>query len=89
MTKFIAFVSGKGGVGKTTTTINVGQALASQGKKVILHFILICVFSVKLKLNFTFNELIDSSFVIFFEIYPHSSGISFCVKVFDKKLSNT
>jgi len=36
MTKFIAFVSGKGGVGKTTATVNVGQALVSQGKKVIL-----------------------------------------------------
>jgi len=36
MTKFVAFVSGKGGVGKTTTTLNVGQALTNLGKKVVL-----------------------------------------------------
>ena len=36
MTKFIAIVSGKGGVGKTTTTLNLGQALHNSGKKVML-----------------------------------------------------
>ncbi|HLC70564.1 MAG TPA: AAA family ATPase [Candidatus Nanoarchaeia archaeon] len=36
MTRFIALVSGKGGVGKTTSTINVGQALTNLGHKVIL-----------------------------------------------------
>ncbi len=36
MTKFIAIVSGKGGVGKTTTTLNLGQALYNSGKKVTL-----------------------------------------------------
>lgn len=36
MTKFIALVSGKGGTGKTTATINLGQALVNQGKKVLL-----------------------------------------------------
>lgn len=36
MTKFIALISGKGGVGKTTSLINLGHALTKLDKKVIL-----------------------------------------------------
>jgi len=36
MTRFIALVSGKGGVGKTTTTLNLGHALHKLGRQVIL-----------------------------------------------------
>ena len=36
MTRFITLVSGKGGVGKTTTAINLGQALTDMGKKVVV-----------------------------------------------------
>ncbi len=36
MTKFVAIVSGKGGVGKTTATLNIGKALRDLGKKVVL-----------------------------------------------------
>ncbi|MEL6272157.1 MAG: P-loop NTPase, partial [Chloroflexota bacterium] len=34
--KVITITSGKGGVGKTTTTANVGVALARVGKKVVV-----------------------------------------------------
>ena len=36
MSEVIVITSGKGGVGKTTTTANIGTALASMGKKVVL-----------------------------------------------------
>ena len=36
MCEVIVITSGKGGVGKTTTTANVGCALATLGKKVVL-----------------------------------------------------
>ena len=39
MGEVIVITSGKGGVGKTTTTANVGSALALRGKKVVLDIV--------------------------------------------------
>ena len=36
MSEVIVITSGKGGVGKTTTTANVGTGLAKEGKKVVM-----------------------------------------------------
>lgn len=36
MGEVLVVTSGKGGVGKTTTTANIGTALALMGKKVVL-----------------------------------------------------
>ena len=36
MSEVIVVTSGKGGVGKTTTSANVGTGLAEMGKKVVL-----------------------------------------------------
>ena len=36
MSEVIVITSGKGGVGKTTTTANIGTGLAKLGKKVVM-----------------------------------------------------
>ncbi len=81
MTKFIAFVSGKGGVGKTTSTVNVGQALASLGKEVILVDANIVTPNLALQLGFmnpegTLNKFLRKEKSLKEIMYLHESGIS-------------
>ncbi len=81
MTKFVAFVSGKGGVGKTTTTLNVGQALAQQGKKVILLDANLSTPNLAIHLGMmnlsgTVNKFMHQEKGLNEVIYKHESGIS-------------
>ena len=81
MTKFIAFVSGKGGVGKTTAAVNVGQALIDKGKKMILLDGNIVTPNVAIHLglinpNGTINKFIRKEKSLKEVIYLHESGMS-------------
>lgn len=81
MTKFIALVSGKGGVGKTTCTLNVGQSLAKLGKDVILLDANIVTPNLALHLGHmnpegTLNKFLRKEKSLKDIIYLHESGIS-------------
>jgi len=81
MTKFIALVSGKGGVGKTTCTLNVGQSLAKLGKDVILLDANIVTPNLALHLGQmnpegTLNKFLRKEKSLKDIIYLHESGIS-------------
>ncbi len=81
MTKFIAFVSGKGGAGKTTSTLNVGQALSTLGKDVILVDANIVTPNLAIHLGFvnpegTLNKFLRKEKSLKEIMYLHESGIS-------------
>jgi len=81
MTKFVALASGKGGVGKTTSTLNLGQALTKRGRKVILLDANLVTPNLAIQLGFinpqgTVNKFLRKEKELKEIIYLHESGIS-------------
>ncbi|MBI2151658.1 P-loop NTPase [Candidatus Woesearchaeota archaeon] len=81
MSKFVAFVSGKGGTGKTTATLNVGQALVNLGKKVLLLDANLVTPNLALHLGFTnpqgtVNKFLRREAGLKDIIYLHESGLA-------------
>ncbi|MBW2993315.1 cell division ATPase MinD [Candidatus Woesearchaeota archaeon] len=80
MTRFIAVLSGKGGVGKTTTSINLGTALKKLGKDVTIVDTNFTTPDVGLNLGIsrpsaTINDVFDREKTISDATYSHESGI--------------
>lgn len=80
MTKFIAVASGKGGVGKTTTALNLGTALSNFGKDVVIVDANLSTPHISLhlgspKLSVTLNDSLKGNVDIRNAAYLHPSGI--------------
>ncbi len=80
MTRFIAIVSGKGGVGKTTTAINLGTALVASGKDVVVLDGNLTAPNVGLYLGVTnpphtVHEVLDGTTKVEEATYLHASGL--------------
>jgi len=81
MTKFIALVSGKGGVGKTTTTLNLGLSLTKKGKKTLLLDANLVTPNLAIHLGMmnpdgTLNKFLRNESEINEITYLHESGVS-------------
>lgn len=81
MTKFVALVSGKGGVGKTTTALNLGYALTKRERKVILLDANLVTPNLAINLGLinpggTVNKFLRREKTLQEVIYLHESGIS-------------
>ena len=80
MTKFIAVLSGKGGVGKTTVAINLASALNNLGKDVVVLDGNLTTPTVGINLGLTnipvsFHDVMSEKNNILNSVYLHSSGI--------------
>jgi len=80
MTKFIAVLSGKGGVGKTTVAINLASALNNLGKDVVVLDGNLTTPTVGINLGLTnipvsFHDVMSDKNNIINSVYLHSSGI--------------
>lgn len=80
MTKFIAVTSGKGGVGKTTTALNLGTALSNFGKDVVVVDANLTTPNISIhlgspKLSVTLNDSLKGNVDIRDAAYMHPSGV--------------
>jgi septum site-determining protein MinD len=80
MTRLIAVASGKGGVGKTTTTVNLGVALASFHKNVIIVDANLTTPNIGLHLGihnpqYTLNDALEGKSSIVDAIALHETGV--------------
>jgi len=80
MTKFIVVASSKGGVGKTTTAINLGTALTTFGRDVIVVDANLSTPNVSLYLGspnipITLNDVLHNNKKITEALYMHSHGL--------------
>lgn len=80
MTRIIAVVSGKGGVGKTTMVANLGTALAKLGKKVIILDANLTTPSLGMHLGvplypITLHDVLKGRANIKDAVYTHESGV--------------
>ncbi len=79
MSRLITIASGKGGVGKTTTSINLGMALNSLGKQVIITDANLTTPNIGLHLGapivpISLNHVLNGKAKISDAIYEHESG---------------
>lgn len=79
-TKFIVISSGKGGVGKTTTAINLGTALSMQGRDVIVMDGNLTTPDLGLylgapKVPVSLHDVLQNQKSIFEAVYKHPSGL--------------
>lgn len=80
MSRIIGVFSGKGGVGKTTTAVNLGVALTKLGKSVVLVDSNVNTPNVSLHLGmnftpFTIQDMMENAPYIPQAIYVHESGL--------------
>ena len=80
MAKIISIVSGKGGVGKTTTVSNLGVALADHGRNVIILDANVTTPNLSLHLGIPFypitlHDVLKKKIPIESALYDHPSGI--------------
>jgi len=81
MARIIGVISGKGGVGKTTTASNLGAALVKRGKKIILIDGNVTTPNLSLHLGIPFypitlHDVLKRKTPIEAAIYEHSTGMS-------------